>query len=109
MVCVMLNRFMEISEKWLFDRLCGIVKADDRVVVIPFAFRDSQVAGNDDWQTLYGRGGKYISGITESFAPYGILPEQFEIVNYFTDSREAAAEKINNADILYFTGSVREQ
>lgn len=109
MICIMLNRFYEISEKWLFDRLYNNIKATDKITIVPFAFRECQIADNNDWQMFYGENGQYIADIIKSFEPYGIPSDNFQIVNYFIDSTESAKCKISNADILYFTGGLPDK
>ena len=37
---------------------------------------------------------------------FGIREEDIHFVNYFADTKESAANKIRNADILYFTGGL---
>lgn len=38
LVSVIINRFFEICQKWLFDRLCGESSEYQKAAVIPFAF-----------------------------------------------------------------------
>ncbi len=109
MVCIMLNRFFEISEKWLFDRLCTYIKPTDKVVIIPFAFREDEITNSDEWNKLFDKKGKYTSGMIKSFEPYGISESNFDVVNYFSDSKDTARKKVLKADILYFTGGLPDK
>lgn len=109
----MINILLEgygISQKWLYKELKNYIKSDYNVAVIAFSFRDSIVKSARDWDNLYGSDhGKYYDGIVGGFKDYGILEENIKFVNYFTDSKKSAANKIKNADIIYFLGGLPDR
>lgn len=75
-----------------------------------FSFKDTRVKSPNDWESLYGKdNGKYYKGITEGFASYGISEDKIVFINYFTDTKESAAKKIKNADIIYFLGGLPDR
>lgn len=109
----MINILLEgynIALAWLHDELKKYIKPTYSVAVIAFSFRDDRVACAEDWDLLYGtENGKYYRGIADAFAFYGVLECNIKFVNYFTDTRESAAQKIENADIIYFLGGLPDR
>ena len=86
------------------------IKPNHTVAVIAFSFRDNRVKSLEDWNLLYSKeNGKFYSGITSGFASYGIPECNVTFVNYFVDSKESAALKIANADIVYFLGGLPDR
>ena len=51
----------------------------------------------------------YYGGIVGGFTSYGISENNIEFINYFTDSKESAAQKIAKADIIYFLGGLPDR
>ncbi len=94
---------------WLYETLKRYLLPTHRVAVIAFSFRDSRVRGIEDWNKTYGKGGSVYGGIVKGLRAYGIRKEQITFVNYFTDTRESATEKIASADILYFPGGLPDK
>lgn len=82
----------------------------DRVCVVAFSFYDDYVYDAKSWDKVYGEeiGNGYFETIN-SFIPYGICKENITFINYFTDTKESAVEKIKNADIIYFTGGLPDR
>lgn len=86
------------------------IKPTHSVAVVAFSFRGSHVRSAADWDLLYGKeNGKYYGGITGGFASYGIPEEHIAFVNYFADTKESAARKIEEADIIYFPGGLPDR
>ena len=109
----MINILLEgynIDAVWLYDELKKYIKPTHSVTVVAFSFRDSQVPSAADWDLLYGReNGKYYGGITGGLASYGIPEENITFINYFSDTKESAARKIEEADIIYFPGGLPDR
>lgn len=53
--------------------------------------------------------GKYHDGIVGGFTAYGIPADKITFINYFTDTKETAAQKIKKADIIYFLGGLPDR
>lgn len=79
------------------------------VAVIAFSFRDGMVRSAEDFDRFYGVGSKNYQGITAGLSAYGISSEQISFINYFTDTPQSAAEKLRNADVLYFPGGLPDR
>lgn len=100
----------EIDRPYLYDCLKNYIKPDFYVAVVAFSFRDSEAKSLSGWNLLYGKKkGKYYNGIVSGFLSYGISEKNITFINYFTDTKESAEEKIKQADIIYFTGGSPER
>ena len=109
MVNILLEGY-DIDADWLYGVLKTYIKPEMTVAVVAFSFRDSRVKSVADWNLLYGRdNGIFYRGITDGFAPYGISESNITFVNYFTDTKKSAADKIRNADIVYFLGGLPDR
>ena len=109
MVNILLELY-NIDANWISCELKKYIKPEHKVAVIAFSFRDHMVHDSHDWDLLYGKNtGKYYSGIVNSLCFYGIPEENITFVNYFTDTEASAAEKIAQADIIYFPGGLPDR
>ncbi len=109
MINILLEGY-DIAVPWLYDELKTYLKPNHKVAVIALSFRDSQVKSLSDWNVLYGKeNGRVYGGIVGGLSLYGISEDNIEFINYFTDSKETARRKIENADILYFSGGLPDR
>ena len=109
----MINILLEgynIGANLLYDKLKEYIAPSHRVVVVALSFRDSRVKSLSDWDTLYSKEKGYIySGIVDGFHAYGIPEENISFINYFTDTKESARQKVEQADIVYFLGGLPDR
>lgn len=106
MVNILLEGY-DIDAIWLYDELKKYIKPTHLVAIVAFSFRDNRVKSVTDWNLLYSKeNGKYYGGITCGFASYGIPERNITFINYFSDTKESAAQKIAKADIIYFLGGL---
>lgn len=104
MINILLEGY-EINAPWLYDDLKKYILPNQLIAVIAFSFRDNEVKNLKDWDSLYSKEkGIYYNGIVDGFTAYGISEDNITFVNYFKDTKESAVQKIQKADILYFTG-----
>ncbi len=109
MINILLEGY-DIAVSWLYDELKAYIKPNHKVAVIALAYRDNRVKNLDDWNVLYDKNnGKYYNGIVDGLTAYGISVDNIKFINYFTDSKETAKQKIENADILYFPGGLPDR
>jgi len=109
MINILLEGY-DIDAPWLYNKLKKYIQPYHSVVVVAFSFRESRVKSLSDWNALYDKKlGKFYNGIVDGFTAYGILEENIEFINYFTDTKETAAQKIKNADIVYFLGGLPDR
>lgn len=109
MVNILLEGY-DIDASWLYDEFKNYIKPENSVAIVAFSFRDSVVCSRKDWDALYSKKcGKYYSGIVEAFASYGIPENKITFLNYFTDTKLSAAQKIAEADIIYFPGGLPDR
>lgn len=109
MINILLEGF-DIDAPWLYDELRHYIKPNHSVAIVAFSFRDNRVKSLSDWDALYGKeNGKYYDGIVGGFTAYGIPAEKIAFINYFTDTKETAAQKIKAADVIYFLGGLPDR
>lgn len=93
-----------------YDDLQGYFSPEQKVAVVAFSFYDNYVTDAASWERVYGKGvGRCYFETVDSLAAFGIREENVAFINYFTDTKEIAAEKIRNADIIYFTGGLPDR
>ena len=106
MVNVLLESY-NLTEPFLYDALKPYIKPHHRVAIVAFSFLPSQATTLEQWLKLYGREeGMFYHWLIDPLMEFGIPEEQITVVNYFADSKELARQKIENADVLYFTGGL---
>lgn len=104
MINILLEGY-EINAPYLYDGLKNYILPNYSVAVVAFSFRDREVKSSKDWNSLYSKeNGIYYNGIVSGFTAYGISENNITFVNYFEDTKESAKQKVEKADILYFTG-----
>ena len=108
MICLFLEGY-NLRANYLTQTMKRILKPEMSVCVIAVSFRESAVRSARDWESFYGNGSKNYKGITSGLCAYGISPERISFLNYFTDTKISAAEKIKSADILYFPGGLPDK
>ncbi|MCD7859265.1 MAG: Type 1 glutamine amidotransferase-like domain-containing protein [Firmicutes bacterium] len=109
MINILLEGY-DIAVPWLYDELKAYIKPSHKVAVIALSYRDNRVKSLEDWNVLYGKdNGRFYGGIVGGFSAYGISEDNMVFLNDFTDSRETAKRKIENADILYFLGGLPDR
>ena len=109
MINILLEGF-DIDAPWLYDELKNYIQPNHSVAVVAFSFRDNRVKSLSDWNALYSKEcGKYHDGIVGGFTTYGIPEENINFINYFTDTKESATQKIKSADIVYFLGGLPDR
>lgn len=100
----------DLGAGWLYEALKKHLLPAHSVAVVAFSFRDDRVQSLEDWDKLYGKAqGKYYAAITHGLAAYGIPESRISFVNYFADTKQSAAEKIKNADVVYFPGGLPDR
>ena len=93
-----------------YDDLKQYFNEKTRICVIAFSYYDDYVYDAESWEKVFGKdkGGVYFETV-DSFKPFGVPAENIEFVNYFTDTKESAVNKIKKADALYFTGGLPDR
>ena len=109
MVNILLDR-PNLGADYLREALREYIKPHHRVVNVAFSFKDGKIRSAEDWEFFYGpETGVYYDDYKQAFAAVGIPMENLTFVNYFADTPESAAEKIRNADIVYFPGGLPDR
>lgn len=109
MINILLESY-DIDAPWLYDELKKYLKSNHSVAVVAFSFRDSRVKSMSDWNTLYSKeNGRFYDGIVGGFMSYGIAEDNIRFINYFTDTKESAKQKVKEADIIYFLGGLPDR
>ena len=106
MVNVLLESY-DLTAPFLLEKLRPYIKPNSHVAIVAFSFLPSQASCLEEWLKLYGREeGMFYSWLVDPFAEFGVPEENITFVNYFADTRDSAAQKVKNADIIYFTGGL---
>jgi peptidase E len=109
MINILGNQY-QIDEKWCFSALKKYILPSHKVVIIPFSFYDQSFHSVETWRAAYGKiDGRYYSEIVNPLLSYGINEASIHWVNYFEDTKAEAKRKIQEADILYFTGGLPDK
>ncbi len=109
MINILLEGY-DIDASWLYNELKRYLCSSQKVAVVPFSFRDNRVKNATDWDALYSmENGKFYQGIVNSFNSYGIEENNISFLNYFTDSKQSAAELIRQSDVIYFLGGLPDR
>lgn len=109
MVNILLEGY-DTALPWLYDELKNYIKPTHSVAVVAFSFRNSRVRSLADWNKLYSKeNGFFYGGIVDGFKAYGIREDNITFINYFSDTKESAARKIESADIVYFLGGLPDR
>ena len=89
--------------------LSRYINETDKVAVVAFSFYDDYVYDKPSWERVFGPGGNCYVETVDGLAPFGIKPESISFINYFSDTKESAAKKIKEANIIYFTGGLPDR
>lgn len=109
MINILANHY-NIHEKWCFDALKTYISNESKVVILALSFSEDNIGNDDMWQQAYHiNSGKYYSGIVEPLKEFGVKESNITWVNYYTDSKESAIDKIKSADVLYLTGGLPDK
>ncbi len=84
-------------------------KKGDKVAVVAFSFYDDYVYDAASWERVFGEGGNCYVETVNGLAPFGITPDEISFINYFTDTKESAKRKVEEADVIYFTGGLPDR
>lgn len=106
MVNILLN-YYNFHESWTEGKLDKYFR-NKRVLIVPLAFRESQIWDNDSWQTLYGKGGEKYDNILRPFLYYGHSENDVKWLNCY-DKTADFRRLISEADVLFFTGGMPEK
>lgn len=92
------------------DELAPYFSKDSRVTVVAFSFYDDYVYDDESWQRVYGKDiGEGYFEVVDEFSVFGVPKENITYINYFTDTKVSAKEKIEQADVIYFTGGLPDR
>ncbi len=102
-----LNMDYRIHDEWCKEFYSQYISERDKVCVLAFSFRESQISSSDEWLSYYGtEEGIYYRGIVESYVSFGISEECITFVNYFSHTKEDIIKIINDSTILYLPGGI---
>ena len=93
-----------------YDELKEYFSPETKVAVVAFSFYDDEVFDAPSWERVFGKGvGRMYFETVDSFRPFGVREENISFINYFSDTRESAREKILRSDTVYFTGGLPDR
>ncbi len=80
------------------------IKAGNKVLIIALSFFAKHIKDEKDYNSYYGKGGKYYDKMIKSFSLYNITEKDIDWLHYYNDTPDLARQKIKQADIIYFPG-----
>lgn len=93
-----------------YDDLKDYFSPKTTVAVVAFSFYDDYVTDAVTWEKVYGKDiGRGYCETVDSFRPFGVPEEHITFINYFTDTKQTAIQKIEAADVIYFTGGLPDR
>ena len=93
-----------------YEDLKDYFSPEQKVAVVAFSFYDDYVTDAASWERVYGKGvGRCYFETVEPLGAFGIPEENITFINYFTDTKESAAQKVKEADVIYFTGGLPDR
>ncbi len=104
MINILLSLY-NFNEKWCFDTLKEIIKSYYKVLIIPFSYHEKWLKNEYDWDRAFNnKNGTHYEDIIYPFLDYGIIEKNINWINQFRDSINIMKNKINESDIVFFTG-----
>lgn len=97
------------NEGAFYEELKDYVPRGGRVCVVALSYYDDVVYDAASFARVHGVGGGIYEETLATFSAFGISREKISFINYFTDTKESAEEKIAAADILYFPGGLPDR
>ena len=92
------------------EELAPYFSQDSRVAVVAFSYSEDYVYDAATWEKVYGKGvGNCYFETVDDLAPFGVKEENVVFINYFTDTKESARQKIEWANVVYFTGGLPDR
>jgi len=104
MINVLMNFKSDISSDLFYNKLKDIIKKDMKIVVILFSFFEEEILTKEEYDKHYEN---IIEAFKNIYSRYGI--NDISIINYYSDTKESALNKINNADIVVLPGGAPDQ
>ena len=104
MVNILLSTY-DFNNSYCFSKLKEYLRSNMKVVVLPFTHSFEYYFKEELFNELYDYDiGRELPYITRPFHDYGIEKENIYVLNPFRDSTVFMKYKIQQADILFFTG-----
>lgn len=104
MINILLSTY-DFNNRYCFSRIKECLKPNMKVVILPFSHDDIFYDREDYFNELYDYDFGYeLNKIVEPFRDYGIEKEDIYVLNPHKDSVKFMKYKIQQADVLFFTG-----
>lgn len=104
MINILLSTY-DFNNKHCFSKIKEYLKPNMKVVILPFSHDDIFYDREDYFNELYDYDFGYeLNKIAEPFRDYGIEKEDIYVLNPHKDSVKFMKYKIQQADVLFFTG-----
>ena len=91
------------------EELSPYFSAESRVAVVALSYYDDYVYDEESWQRVYGVGGNCYYETVDPLGALGVPKENIKFISYFSDTTESAREKIEWANVIYFTGGLPDR
>ena len=91
------------------EELAPYFSEKSRVAVVALSYYDDYVYDEESWQRVYGVGGNCYYETIDPLGALGVPKENIKFISYFSDTTESAREKIEWANVIYFTGGLPDR
>ncbi|MBR2810191.1 MAG: Type 1 glutamine amidotransferase-like domain-containing protein [Solobacterium sp.] len=103
MINVLLN-ISNFDEPWAYGSLEPLLPPHSKVLILPLSYDEGWITDAYEYREKYGRGTEGYEELVRPFRAFGIDDDDISWINYYEDDRDSALRKLENAEVLFFTG-----
>ena len=103
MIHVLLN-LSNFDEPWAYGSMENFLNPSSKVLIVPLSYSEGWITDGIEWKEKYGKGTDGYEEIVRPFRSFGIKDRSIKWINYYEDDETSARRKIQEADVLFFTG-----
>lgn len=104
MTNILLNVY-DFDANWAYDILQKNLKPRMSACILTMS-HGTEIPDAASWEKVYAPGGHIYQDLLRPFEAYGIQAEHISWVSWYHDTPETAAEKVEQADVLFLTGGL---
>lgn len=106
MTHILLN-YYNFDGEWTQGKLEKFFR-NKRTVIVPLAYRETQIWDEQSWQSIYGKGGEKYNNILRPFLSYGLKESDVAWLDFY-DRQTDLHKLLADAEGIFFTGGMPEK